>query len=67
VKTPSGRKQDPARKGLRDILLSLALISVFVGAFALNTGAMATGLLACAASILTFVAGCLVGTARTTR
>lgn len=54
------RRQDDTRKGLRDILLSSALISVIVAAVALNIGATAIGLLACVASVLTFLAGCLI-------
>ena len=59
----SARKDNTDRKGLRDILLSIALISVAMAAVALNIGAIAAGLVAGAASILAFVAGLSVRTA----
>lgn len=59
----SDRKENLARKGLRDILLSVALISVVMAAVALNIGAIAAGLMAGAAAILTFLAGSSIRTA----
>ena len=52
-----GRGESAFRKGLSDILLSLALISAIVAAFAFNTSAAATGLLALIVCAFTLLSG----------